>query len=155
MWHVWLFDWCLWWRVRFGLVFVEVCVTVCLVCVKTCEFWLGICWVLFRASFLKFWQSSASVALPGPGNSVDTQTRQVELLNSTTWITTLDSILISFLSAIAHCINQWNPILCKTLFLCTIEQVPQTKHKSSKIFVIWVQLYSSGLCLEEFFVIVA
>ena len=68
--------------------FVEVCLIVCLVCVETCvSFGLVFAEWCLEPLFLDFWQSFTSGAIPGFGNSVDTQTRQVKLLNSTTRIT--------------------------------------------------------------------
>ena len=71
--------------------------------------------------------------------------------------------VIVFLVCVETCVSfglvfpEWySPYsLQDSLFLCTIEQVLQAQHKFSKIFVAWVQLYFSGLYLEEFFVIVA
>lgn len=34
-------------------------------------------------------------------------------------------------------------------FSCTIEQIPQAKHKFSKMSLTWVQLCSNGLCQEN------
>ena len=95
---------------------------------------------------------STSGAIPGLGKSVDTQTRQEELLNSTTRITTLDSILVSFLSTIAHCMSQWNP--SSTRLSLPVYHRASTSGKT-QIIQNLVQLYSSGLCMEEIFVIVA
>ena len=133
--------------------FVEVCVTVCLVCVETCvSFGLEFAECCLEPLFLNSGKALHLGQYQVLGKSVDTQTRQEELLNSTTRITTLDSILVSFLSTIAHCISQWNPSSTKLSLL--VYHRASTSGKT-QILQNLVQLYSSGLCMEEIFVIVA
>ena len=158
LWHVWLFGWCLLWHAWVLAWFLLRCVCVCV-----------FAWsVLWRVNFgLVFAECCLEPLFLNSSKALHLGQYQVfgivlifKQNKWNSWIAQLGLQHLTVSSSVPVCSGTLRqPMephsLLDSLFSCTIEQVPQAKHKFSKIFAIWVQLYSSGLCLEEFFVTIA